>query len=602
MKNVVDRSISKVRLGATLLSMAESGLKIVSWNVNGLRTLGAWRPTTAKGPVLAGVLNELDTDIVCFQETKLTRKQQCLELAEEADPNVWVAFFSLCEAKQGYSGTATFCKRTKATPIAWWDSLEGLQSANGNGVHLDREGRSVITDHGEFILINVYCPNAASGQRLAAQLDFLLALEQMCKRLIIGEGRQVIIAGDLNVSLHPIDHCDIKRSIVNHSDLLREWAKDPICMNSKTSLSFPLIQKSYEKLESGDKMEFEDFPCRQWLLNLLENSDGREEVALFIDSFRTTHPTEEGAFTCWNMRVNGREGNYGTRIDYILLSTPKLSSCLKDCSHLRSFKGSDHCPVTCLLAVEIVNSPDIPADSTTALLLKEKGTQKKLSSFFSSGNRVTDAPSQQVQTSNQQTSKKASLVRKTPSSTLSSSTKPQKISKKSSKPPSGAGLERFGFIKKSASASTTSATETLSQEKPSEDEEMSLSQTQPTSTQEDTMIVDELRQLTHEPSSSAVSDDTIPRSQSEELLGWSAPALSSSWKSLLHGSPQVPLCKHQEKSELRTVTKKGVNQGREFYVCKYPTHVHRSKSSSSQEIKESCGFFQWVKNKTSKNT
>jgi hypothetical protein len=133
-------------------------MRIVSWNINGLRAV----VSTQKSGGLQQLLHKLEADILCLQETKLTRA----ELTEKVSilPG-WESFFDFCKTRTGYSGVATFCKDAFSPKAA----ERGITKNVMDDVMLDRlsedeisaldaEGRCIATDHGAFVLFNVYMP------------------------------------------------------------------------------------------------------------------------------------------------------------------------------------------------------------------------------------------------------------------------------------------------------------------------------------------------------------------------------------------------------------------------------------------------------------
>lgn len=133
-------------------------MRITSWNVNGLRAVVSSRRPGG----LPQLLDCLGADILCVQETKLTKA----ELTEScAVLPGWESFFDFCTHKTGYSGVATFC-RDYLTPRAAWRGVTGGDTASlelapftdEERAALDAEGRCIATDHGAFVLFNVYIP------------------------------------------------------------------------------------------------------------------------------------------------------------------------------------------------------------------------------------------------------------------------------------------------------------------------------------------------------------------------------------------------------------------------------------------------------------
>jgi exodeoxyribonuclease-3 len=157
-------------------------LKIVCWNVNGIRAI------VKKG--FFDWLKKESPDILCLQETKISADNLTSELLE---PPGYKSFWSHSE-KKGYSGVTTW---TKEKPL-------GIQ--NGFGVPtFDKEGRVIISEHPGFILCNVYFPNGKlSQERLQYKLDFykaffdFLAAERR-------KGQRIVICGDVNTAHKEID-------------------------------------------------------------------------------------------------------------------------------------------------------------------------------------------------------------------------------------------------------------------------------------------------------------------------------------------------------------------------------------------------------------
>ncbi len=153
-------------------------MKLISWNVNGLRAC------VDKG--FLDFFQAVDADIFCVQETKMQPGQLTLELQG------YHQYWNSAE-KKGYSGTAVFCKEE---PLAVSYGL-GLEEH-------DREGRVITLEFEAFYLVNVYTPNA---QDKLARLDYRLAWEDAFRVYLLALDAQkpVIICGDLNVAHEEID-------------------------------------------------------------------------------------------------------------------------------------------------------------------------------------------------------------------------------------------------------------------------------------------------------------------------------------------------------------------------------------------------------------
>lgn len=155
-----------------------SMMKLISWNVNGLRAC------VEKG--FTDVVKEMDADIFCVQETKMQAGQLTLELPG------YYQYFNYAE-KKGYSGTAVFTKR------------EPLQVLYGIGAEEhDKEGRVIALEFEEFYFVTVYTPNSQDGlKRLDYRMEWEAAFLSYLKKL--EEKKPVIFAGDLNVAHEEID-------------------------------------------------------------------------------------------------------------------------------------------------------------------------------------------------------------------------------------------------------------------------------------------------------------------------------------------------------------------------------------------------------------
>ncbi|KAK8710444.1 hypothetical protein V6N13_145767 [Hibiscus sabdariffa] len=341
-------------------------MKIVTYNVNGLRQ------RVAQFGSLPKLLNSFDADLICLQETKLRRQELTADLAI-ADG--YESFFSCTrtsdKGRTGYSGVATFCRVKSAIssvevalPIAAEEGFTGLLACSRKDeaasvaegleefsreelLKVDGEGRCIITDHGHFVLFNLYGPRAGDddADRILFKLNFFKMLEKRWESLL-QQGRRILVVGDLNIAPCAIDRCD-----------------------------------------AGPDFEKNQF--RTWFRSMLVESGGR-----FFDVFRAKNPNRKDAFTCWPSNTGAEQFNYGTRIDHILSAGPclheehdveghNLVTChVKECDILTEYKrwkpgntprwnggwstkleGSDHAPVYTFL----VDIPDVSEHSTPPL-------------------------------------------------------------------------------------------------------------------------------------------------------------------------------------------------------------------------------------------
>lgn len=245
-------------------------MKLISWNVNGLRA--------CLGKGFLDVVKRLNPEIVCLQETKMQKGQV------EVDLSGYYQFWNSA-VKKGYSGTAVFSRR------------KPLTERYGIGIPKhDQEGRVITLEMENFILVNVYTPNA---RQELVRLDYRMEWEDDFRAYLkkLNKIKPIIICGDFNVAHQEID---LRHPETNHNN--------PGFTNQERS-------KMTELLKIG-----------------------------LADTFRTQYPDIEGAYTWWSFRSNARANNSGWRIDYFLISQ-QLMSHVSGAAIYPEIFGSDHCPI-----------------------------------------------------------------------------------------------------------------------------------------------------------------------------------------------------------------------------------------------------------------
>ncbi|OSD05269.1 DNase I-like protein [Trametes coccinea BRFM310] len=610
-------------------------MRILSWNINGIRTLPKYHPwNTLK--TCEGILDELKADIICFQEMKSSR---ALLPRDVALPGHFDGFFSFPVVKGGYSGVAVFTDARTAVPLKAEEGLSGrLQPQPPLSLEerisssyplpediiaypdeqgevpatfddLDSEGRGLVLDFGLFVLINVYCPNETSDARLSFKMNYHLLLQERVRKLI-EEHREVIVVGDINVCATPLDHCD------GH---------------------LPSNQET-----------FYDHPARAWFDKWLSPRGP------MVDIVRTFWPERKGLYTCWNMRIQARETNYGTRVDYILV-TKGLLPWIQHGDILPSLKGSDHCPIYIDLRDELtldtgetIKLRDAMKQSDTArepprLAAKfwdeYSGKQTTLASFFSKGaapkaNANNGVPTSQQTSSPEKSSTPTSSsqtqaarptptpnsVPETSSPTPSAATKRAKSSQPSRPPPSTANKRKASeapatsskkrkqvkgqasiatfFSKPAASTSSIASSETEVIEIEDNPPQVSTSVTgsigdAPSSSQADEDQLDADYRLACELARADADDEPIPSSsqnQAQKKAAWSE----------LFAPVQPPKCYvHGEPTRMYTVHKQGPNKGKTFFLCSRPVGPGYDKGKGERLREEvdhqyRCNFFKWT--------
>lgn len=253
-------------------------LSMYSWNVNGIRAV------QQKG--FLDWLHATRPDVLCVQETKAHPGQLEPELVEPEDYRTYWAFAE----RKGYSGVGLY---TRGEPVSVQIGL-GIEE-------YDREGRTILADYGDFVLITAYFPN---GGRDLARVPFKMAYKdaflETCNRLREA-GRAVIFCGDVNTAHRAIDLARPKAN-ENHTGFLPQE--------------------------------------RAWIDKVVAEG--------YIDTFRTLYPDREEAYSWWAYWGKARERNVGWRLDYFFVS-PDLQTRVAAAEIHTDVLGSDHCPVSLTL-------------------------------------------------------------------------------------------------------------------------------------------------------------------------------------------------------------------------------------------------------------
>ena len=176
---------------------------ILSWNVAGLSTTvdkidkyygDKTKRRNDPSAVIGDYFRRHKADIICIQEAKIPKTT--LEIRREplrcAHVTGYESFWSCCtdSSKRGFNGVVTYCKN---------GTVISADSRPLKSPDLDDQGRCVMTDHGTFVVFNVYVP-AGGGQPLSYKMKFLNSLRRAMKYQRETHGKEVILVGDLNIA------------------------------------------------------------------------------------------------------------------------------------------------------------------------------------------------------------------------------------------------------------------------------------------------------------------------------------------------------------------------------------------------------------------
>ncbi|KAL6959945.1 DNA-(apurinic or apyrimidinic site) lyase [Sarracenia purpurea var. burkii] len=482
-------------------------------------------------------------------------------------------------AEEGFTGVLESSKGSRSREDKRPGKAEGLEEFTKEELlKVDSEGRCVITDHGHFVLFNIYGPRAESDdmERIQFKLTFFKILQKRWD-ILLQQGRRIFVVGDLNIAPAAIDSCN-------------------------------------------PRPDFEKNKFRTWFRSLLVENGGD-----FFDVFRAKHPGRREAYTHWPQNTGAEEFNYGSRIDHIL----GAGSCLheddsqrghnflnchvKECDIMMQFKrwrpgnsprwkggrnikleGSDHVPVY----MSLVEIPDVMQHTTPSLSARYapevRGFQQTIVSVLMKREEAKQVKTHEVSSSfSEENIKVGSCIDIPDEHRIDSSNDPahtnttafgsdhvnsipdKEIRKKARQSQWSQLTMQSFFQKKSRSAiihdhsqSDHSLNETIMDD-PERNRPEQSELNNCTSTQDQVVL------------------NTSCSSEAEKsnfaLLEWQR------IQQLMQSS--IPLCKgHHEQCVARVVKKEGPNFGRRFYVCA------RAEGPASNP-ESNCGYFKWAASK-----
>ncbi|KND46901.1 MAG: exodeoxyribonuclease III [Parcubacteria bacterium C7867-004] len=263
-------------------------MRIVSWNVNGIRAVH-------RKELFMPFIKQLRPDVICLQETKAEEHQSAIDLMDYEE--YWHS-----AKKKGYSGVAIFTKQVPEDVLFGMpaDIVEEYGLATDGYGDPNEEGRVIAADMGPFYVVSVYTPNSKDDlSRLTLRhKHWDPAFLAYMKRL--EAEKPVIFCGDLNVAHTPDDLANPKANEGGHG-----YTK--------------------EEREGIDIIQ----------------------AAGFVDTFRI-FTQGNGYYSWWSHWAQARERNIGWRIDYVFVSKALKGKIKKAEIHADIF-GSDHCPVSVTL-------------------------------------------------------------------------------------------------------------------------------------------------------------------------------------------------------------------------------------------------------------
>ncbi|MCO5600426.1 hypothetical protein L7F22_054539 [Adiantum nelumboides] len=272
-----------------------NSMKLLSWNVNGLRALLKGKGDDLPGSAILRLAEEEDFDVLSLQETKLQQKDV---ITIKFYLHMAIPFGAVALQSWVIQGPQSSQEPNVLLAVVIILQIKPLSISYGIGIPKhDSEGRVITVEFEKFFLVTCYVPN--SGQKLERLVyrtqDWDLSLGMYLKEL--EKKKPVILTGDLNCAHQEID--------IYNPD------------GNRRSAGF-----TDEERISFDK-------------NFLYNG--------FHDTFRKLHPNRV-AYTYWGYRTAARPKNHGWRLDYYL-AADSLLELVHDSYTLPDVEGSDHCPI-----------------------------------------------------------------------------------------------------------------------------------------------------------------------------------------------------------------------------------------------------------------
>ena len=349
----------------------EDQIRFLSFNVNGIKTFFQYHPFNKTGNSLDKVFEAFEADVVTFQELKTSRDT----IQKYGKLNNYHSFITLPRKKLGYSGVGCWVRKitdpqdplyqgmqvlkaeegitgyldapkssiSKSGPLSssafsnqkcyrddHAQSIGGYQDMDiiwGNdyerALELDSQGRCIIIELScNLVVFSCYCPANSMGTDDGElyRMQFMKALFKRARNLY-QMGKKVAIMGDINISKDLVDNAESMES-----DSENGWKGVP---STQEMLHF--IQNTR--------------PSRLLMNQQLGDSTDKDcaKTGFLFDSTRKIQGyNKPQMFTVWNTLLNTRPMNYGSRVDYILVSE---ADSIRNADILPEVQGSDHCPI-----------------------------------------------------------------------------------------------------------------------------------------------------------------------------------------------------------------------------------------------------------------
>lgn len=396
-------------------------IRYLTFNVNGIKTLFNYHPWNKLKNDHDALFTCLAADIVLLQELKInndglaaagvlkqykafilvpkTRKGYSgvglfVRIPLSSDPPHVQTCLSVVKAEEGITGTLPSaedknqCYDESPSAIGGYldaDDMEDMNMTIEELRSLDHEGRAVVVEMASgTVVFSLYCPANSMGTE-DGELFRLRFLEVLLRRAhkLKAMGRNVVVMGDINVSLDLIDQ----------AEAINEGIKANLVSNN--------LKDGGEAFERENKeacLEFKKRPQRELLQRFVYPTNPYTqalEQACLHDTTRIIQARRLAMYTVWNTMTSARQSNFGSRIDLILMSCPQAIKNIARADILPYINGSDHCPVYTDIDVSYVTMQP-PAEQRKikfeARYFYKLVKHRDISSMFGSGVKRSATP------------------------------------------------------------------------------------------------------------------------------------------------------------------------------------------------------------------
>ncbi|RMZ85083.1 hypothetical protein DV738_g281, partial [Chaetothyriales sp. CBS 135597] len=567
------------------------GIRITTWNVNGIRNPFGYQPWRDKR-TFAAMFDILEADIVVFQETKIQRKDLVDDMVLV---DGWDNYWSLPKHKKGYSGVVIYTRNATCAPIRAEEGISGLVTAPNSRLSfrelpedqqiggypslaqlsqseidpftLDSEGRCVILEFPAFVLIGTYCPAERDETRTSFRMSFLNMVDARIRNLC-AMGKRVVWTGDLNISRAAIDAASAEETMRRRGIDRDAW------------ISAPARRLLNQLLVDGEVLG--------------ERDEGKERPVLW-DITRGFHEGRRGMYTCWETKVNARPGNYGARIDYVLCSQD-MKDWFSQSDIQEGLMGSDHCPVYAVTKdrVEVNGEEKHILDIVNPAGMFENGQRKqewsrqnllpmsgKLIQQFDKRQNIRDMFAKKQ--SNASDAAAAAAVQNVPDmSRVESSSLPTASTQTSTSSSTPVSTKRkidpVPLAAKRSKSGSQPGTNTTSTAKGQKSLKGFFAKTLSTTPSTEPLV-------DPSPAEAVDSIDDFPPAPDQADIRPTETATTANNKNSwgrLFAKPIAPHCEHDEPCKTMVTKKKGENCGRSFWMCARPLGPTGQKERGTQ--------------------